>query len=84
MPKMNGAELAAAIKTIRAKLPVLLATGYANLPSGADSGLPRIGKPYQLDQLAEAISRAINARSEELQFAGAQGPQASPLLPLPL
>jgi signal transduction histidine kinase/CheY-like chemotaxis protein len=59
MPKMNGAELAAAAKSICPQLPVLLATGYADLPIGTDPGLPRIGKPYQQDQLASAIAAAL-------------------------
>jgi CheY-like chemotaxis protein/two-component sensor histidine kinase len=65
MPKMNGAELAAAAKTIRPKLPVLLATGYADLPIGTDPGLPRIGKPYQQDQLASAIAGALKAQPHQ-------------------
>jgi CheY-like chemotaxis protein len=59
MPKMNGAQLAEAAKKLRPSLPVLLATGYAELPQDADLGLPRLGKPYQQDQLAAAISAAL-------------------------
>lgn len=64
MPIMNGAQLAEAARRLRPSLPVLLATGYAELPQGADPGLPRIGKPYQQDQLAAAIAAALydNAR----------------------
>lgn len=63
MPKMNGAQLADAAKKLRPSLPVLLATGYAELPSGADPGLPKIGKPYQQDQLAAAITATIQGQS---------------------
>ena len=59
MPKMNGAQLAKAASEICPELPILLATGYAELPSGSDLGLPRIGKPYQQEQLADAISVAL-------------------------
>ena len=35
MPRMNGAQLAAAARQVRPELPVLLATGYAELPAGS-------------------------------------------------
>jgi signal transduction histidine kinase/CheY-like chemotaxis protein len=63
MPKMNGAELAEAARQLRPGLPVLLATGYADLPPGTSAELHRIGKPYQQEQLAAAIA-AVMARSE--------------------
>lgn len=47
MPGMNGAQLAAAARQVRPELPVLPATGYAELPAGSGAGLPRIGKPYR-------------------------------------
>jgi CheY-like chemotaxis protein len=59
MPRMNGAELASAARQIRPELPVLLATGYAELPAGPDLGLPRIGKPYQQEQLAAEITKLL-------------------------
>ncbi len=59
MPRMNGAQLATAARKIRPELPILLATGYAELPAGSDVGLPRIGKPYQQDQLAAEIARVL-------------------------
>jgi CheY-like chemotaxis protein/two-component sensor histidine kinase len=60
MPRMNGAQLAAAAREIRPRLPVLLATGYAELPAGSGVDLPRIGKPYQQDQLAAEITKVLN------------------------
>lgn len=62
MPNMNGAQLAEAAKKLIPSLPVLLATGYAELPQGADPGLPRIWKPYQQDQLAAAITNTLKGR----------------------
>lgn len=59
MPRMNGAQLAEAAKKLRPSLLVVLATGYAELPQDADLGLPRLGKPYQQDELAAAISAAL-------------------------
>jgi CheY-like chemotaxis protein len=59
MPRMNGAQLAAAAREIRPELPILLATGYAELPAGSASSLPRINKPYQQDQLAAEIVKVL-------------------------
>jgi CheY-like chemotaxis protein len=59
MPKMTGVQLAAAVHQFRPELPILLATGYAELPPGSDLDLPRIGKPYMQDQLAAKISKVI-------------------------
>lgn len=59
MPKMTGVQLASAARELRPNLPVLLATGYADLPQGANVDIPRLRKPYQQDQLAAEISRAL-------------------------
>jgi len=59
MPRMNGGQLAKAARVLRPELPILLATGYAELPPGATLSLPRIGKPYQQDQLATAIESVL-------------------------
>jgi PAS domain S-box-containing protein len=59
MPKMNGAQLAAKARQINPRLPVLLATGYAELPPGMGTNLPRLSKPYQQDQLAEEIRKTL-------------------------
>lgn len=54
MPKMTGGELAVAVRALYPNLPILLATGYAELPSGHDLRLPRLAKPYlQCDLDAE-------------------------------
>jgi CheY-like chemotaxis protein len=57
MPRMNGAQLARAVKEVRPELPILLATGYAELPPHSALDLPRIGKPYRQDQLEAEISK---------------------------
>jgi len=59
MPRMNGAQLASAARRIRPNLPILLATGYAELPAKLDIHLPRIAKPYQQDQLLSEITNAL-------------------------
>jgi len=59
MPGMTGLELAGAARELRPDLPVLLATGYAELPSGATTDLPRLAKPFRQDQLATEIAKAL-------------------------
>ncbi|MBR0797729.1 response regulator [Bradyrhizobium jicamae] len=59
MPGMSGIELAAASRQIRPALPVLLATGYAELPDGIQVDLPRLAKPYHQDQLRERLDQIL-------------------------
>jgi PAS domain S-box-containing protein len=61
MPHMTGTELATAIAARWPGTPLVLATGYAELPAGADAGLPRLSKPYRQEALAEAIASAVGA-----------------------
>ncbi|PKA42758.1 hybrid sensor histidine kinase/response regulator [Rhizobium sullae] len=62
MPRMTGAELAEAIRRDWPQMPIILATGYADIPPGGGLiDLPRLGKPFSQAQLAEAISRTIAA-----------------------
>jgi CheY-like chemotaxis protein len=61
MPGMTGLELAGAARALRPDLPVLLATGYAELPSGATTDLPRLAKPFRQDQLATEIAKALGS-----------------------
>lgn len=56
MPGMSGLQLAQAIKACRAQLPVILATGYAELPPGTVPTIPRLAKPFSQRQLAEAVA----------------------------
>ncbi|WP_349631223.1 PAS domain-containing protein [Bradyrhizobium sp. AUGA SZCCT0222] len=59
MPGMTGIELAAATRQVRPSLPILLATGYAELPEGAQLDLPRLAKPYHQDQLRERLDQLL-------------------------
>jgi len=63
MPNMSGSDLAAAIKSERPELPVILATGYVELPPGADQSLPTLSKPFRQQQLADAIARNVAPRA---------------------
>lgn len=57
MPGMTGAEVARAARGMRPDLPILLATGFADLPDGEELNLPRLRKPYLQQQLAAEIAR---------------------------
>jgi PAS domain S-box-containing protein len=62
MPKMTGSELAKKISARHPGIPIILATGYAELPTGADASLPRLSKPYRQDALAHAVADAVRPR----------------------
>jgi len=55
MPGMTGVQLLKAIRERRPDLPVILATGFAELPSGTDSTVRRLAKPFTQRELAEAV-----------------------------
>lgn len=59
MPGMNGAELSRRARELIPGLPILIATGYADLPEGTDLEITRLGKPYTQDQLATEISKVL-------------------------
>jgi CheY-like chemotaxis protein len=61
MPGMTGTQLAAEIRAAWPDLPVIIATGYAELPEDRDRKLPRLDKPYGQDDLAAAIDRLLGA-----------------------
>ena len=60
MPGMNGAQLAIEARRLHPHLPILLATGYAEMPKGANIELPRLGKPYSQTELAREIGRLLH------------------------
>jgi signal transduction histidine kinase len=61
MPGMNGFELAQKIKAHHPRLPIVLATGYAELPADRAIQFGHLSKPYTSKDLAAALEKAINA-----------------------
>ena len=61
MPVMTGMQLAAIVRTERPEIPIVLATGYAELPrrSKLPKNIPRLAKPFGESALSEAISQAL-------------------------
>ena len=62
MPGMTGVELAIALREHDPDLPILLATGYAELQGAQRIELPRIAKPYTQRQLSAEIERLLSQR----------------------
>ena len=59
MPEMTGGELAKAARALFPGLPILIASGYAELQPGIDFDIARLGKPYTQQQLATEIDRIL-------------------------
>ena len=56
MPGMTGVRLAAQASALRPSLPVLLASGFAELDGLTGVEWPRLRKPYSLRDLAAALA----------------------------
>ena len=56
MPRMTGLQLIKRLGECELKAPVILATGYAEIPDGQGQDLPRISKPFSQADLARAIA----------------------------
>ncbi|MBS0534890.1 MAG: response regulator [Proteobacteria bacterium] len=58
MPHTTGAQLVKELRTLRPDLPIILATGYAELPAEAEIDVMRLRKPYSQADLVEAVARS--------------------------
>jgi PAS domain S-box-containing protein len=65
MPRMTGGELAAIVAEKWAGIRVVLATGYAELPSGSTLSCERLSKPFTQLQLEQATRQAMAAPRRE-------------------
>lgn len=59
MPGMTGLELATYIRRFRPELPVLLVTGFADLPNAPLPSVARLSKPYRQAQLEEKLATLL-------------------------
>src|SRR5882762_9456141 len=65
MPAMTGLQLARYLQDRYPELPVILATGYAELPGDATSlGIQRLAKPCNQYEIAMAIQSALGSRRQ--------------------
>ncbi|MDR7144912.1 PAS domain-containing sensor histidine kinase [Rhizobium sp. BE258] len=64
MPNMTGARLCQEIHARYPTLPIILATGYAELPDGVGdlAGVVRLSKPFSQAQLSKALAEACQGR----------------------
>jgi PAS domain S-box-containing protein len=59
MPVMTGTQLIEFLRKRRPALPVILATGYAELPQGVSPSIGRLSKPFTQRALAEALAATV-------------------------
>jgi len=59
MPKMTGLQLRDAIRKLRPGLPIIIATGYAEMPPLEKDEPLRLAKPFTQYELANAVIDAI-------------------------
>jgi len=59
MPQMTGTQLADHVTEIRADIPIILASGYGDVPAGSQQRIVRLGKPFGQTMLDQAISAAM-------------------------
>jgi len=60
MPGMTGADLVSELSNRRPALPIILATGYAQLPAGLPATVKRLAKPFWQAELDQAIAAAMS------------------------
>jgi signal transduction histidine kinase/CheY-like chemotaxis protein len=68
MPGMTGMELAEHIRANWPTIPILLASGYAELPELAGHNVPRLTKPFRQDELAKAIAAVVTPACDPVNF----------------
>ena len=60
MPGMTGLELVGRIRVLRPELPVIIASGYADVQGNPDPRVRRIAKPYHEQDLARIIGTLLS------------------------
>ena len=61
MPHMTGSQLAEAVRALRPDIPIIIATGYSELPHGAEGTFTKLSKPFNEHELERAISETVPA-----------------------
>jgi PAS domain S-box-containing protein len=64
MPHMTGLQLVNAIKQEWPELPVIIATGFAEMDSEIQSGLPKLAKPFTEIELARELERIVPGKRD--------------------
>jgi len=63
MPEMTGAQLVKEVVQRRPELPIILATGYGELPPGFEKSVIKLGKPFSQDVLKGAVAQAVSQQA---------------------
>jgi PAS domain S-box-containing protein len=63
MPKMTGADMITALRVDHPAMPIILASGYADIPGGPPADVVRLPKPFNQNALAAAIAQALGGRA---------------------
>jgi CheY-like chemotaxis protein len=58
MPRMTGLQLVDVVRERWPGLPVILATGYAEIPGGTQITVPKLSKPFTERELGQALAAA--------------------------
>jgi PAS domain S-box-containing protein len=61
MPGMTGLQLIERIRAERPDMPILLVTGYSDLPSGSHPHVRRLNKPFDQVALARALEAVMSS-----------------------
>jgi CheY-like chemotaxis protein len=64
MPGMTGLELGERIRAHWPAMPILLASGHAELPERTGLAIPRLTKPFRRDELENAIASVVTPACE--------------------
>ncbi len=67
MPGMTGLELVRALRTLNPTLPIVLATGYAELAEVLPESVARLAKPFRGAELQEAIGAALGMQRKRFR-----------------
>jgi PAS domain S-box-containing protein len=68
MPQMSGMQLIAAIQVEWPQIPVLLVSGYAELPTNPKFAVPKLAKPFTLDDLRDAVTKIVRSEAFSEKF----------------
>jgi CheY-like chemotaxis protein/two-component sensor histidine kinase len=70
MPRRTGLDLVREIAVRWPGLPVVLASGYAEMPEDAGPRMPRIAKPYGQLELSRLLHEIVGGQSARVAVAG--------------
>jgi PAS domain S-box-containing protein len=73
MPGMNGPETVARLRAARPSLPVVFATGYADVTALQTLQTPVVRKPFQSSELAAVLGRVLDQRAPAARKAAQPG-----------